>query len=109
MMGDFKETDFIILSSPIKIPDHLFYNNVNVNGPKKWLKNNFNLFASNTTEYSHSNASLNILVIELKTTQVFFSEFSLFWRDFLDLGIQFQSNARLMLNIPRINIISSFM
>ena len=46
MMGDFKETGFIILSSPIKIPDHLFHNNVNVNGPKKWLKNNFDLFAS---------------------------------------------------------------
>ena len=35
MMGDFKETGFIILSSPIKIPDHLFHNHVNVNGPKK--------------------------------------------------------------------------
>ena len=44
MMGDFKETGFIILSSPIKIPDHLFYNNVNVNGPKKWLKNNLDAF-----------------------------------------------------------------
>lgn len=103
MMGDFKETGFIILSSPIKIPDHLFHNHVNVNGPKKWLKNNFDLFASNTTEYSNSNANSNILVIELENKLL---------ARFLGpgiLGASFSQSyaAWLMLNILRINIISS--
>ena len=114
-MGDFKETGFMILSSPIKIPDHLFLNNVNVNGPKKRLKNNLDLSSSESTEYSNSNSTINICAVRFENSE-FFSQnpaYHIGYRgipsDDSSLRSVSQSNAfSSMSNVLRINNILFF-